>query len=106
MSLEHSPAKQTQIISRREFRKRLGDISRTTEFRMREADPNFPQVVWITPGKSGYFEDEAAAYIRARPRRQRLEDVLEEELPAEAPSAVNGKRRRSCKPHPEVGSPP
>ncbi len=73
MSLEHSPTRQKRIISRREFRKRLGDISRTTEFRLSKSDPNFPQLVWMSPGLSGYFEDEAEVYIGARPRRRLTE---------------------------------
>jgi predicted DNA-binding transcriptional regulator AlpA len=69
MSLEHSPARQTRIISRREFRKRLGGISRTTEHRLSKAgDPNWPQLVEVSPGLTGYYEDEADLYIAARPR--------------------------------------
>ena len=67
MSLEHSP---TRIISRREFRKRLGGISRTTEFRLRKREPDFPRLVWISPGLSGYYEDEASTFISARPRER------------------------------------
>jgi predicted DNA-binding transcriptional regulator AlpA len=67
MSLEHSPSRQKRIISRREFRKRLS-ISRTTEFRLSKREADFPQLVWVSPGLSGYFEDEADAYIAARPR--------------------------------------
>jgi predicted DNA-binding transcriptional regulator AlpA len=74
MSIEHSPSRQKRIISRREFRKRLGGISRTTEYRLSQAgDRQFPQVVEITPGLSGYYEDEADLYIASRPRRPRPE---------------------------------
>jgi predicted DNA-binding transcriptional regulator AlpA len=69
MSIGHSPARQTRIISRREFRKRLGGISRTTEHRLSKAgDPNFPELVWVSPGLTGYYENEAQTYIDTRPR--------------------------------------
>ena len=68
MSLEHSPSRRKRIIGRREFRKRLGNISRTTEFRLSKSDPAFPQLIQVTPGLKGFFEDEADAYIAARPR--------------------------------------
>jgi predicted DNA-binding transcriptional regulator AlpA len=52
-----------RIISRREFRSRLGDISRATEFRLRQADPSFPKVVPVSPGRTGIDEGESDAYI-------------------------------------------
>jgi predicted DNA-binding transcriptional regulator AlpA len=68
MSLEHAPARQTRIISRREFRKRLGGISRATEFReSKKGHPNWPRLVYITGLLTGYFEDEADRYIASRP---------------------------------------
>ena len=70
MSLEHAPARQKRLISRREFRSRLG-ISRTTEWRLAQIDPTFPHLVWVTPAKSGYFDHEADDYIAARPRVRR-----------------------------------
>ncbi len=73
MSLEHSPARQKRVISRREFRRRLGNISRTTEFRISKGDPAFPQLVQMTPGMTGYYEDEADAYISTLPRIDRPE---------------------------------
>ena len=70
MSIEHSPSRQKRIIGRREFRKRLGNISRTTEFRLSKSDPAFPRLVQVTPGLTGFFEDECNDYIAARPRVQ------------------------------------
>jgi prophage regulatory protein len=56
-----------QILRRAAARKRAG-ISRTTEFRLIRGDPTWPRVVQITPGLTGYFEDELDAWIEARPR--------------------------------------
>jgi predicted DNA-binding transcriptional regulator AlpA len=52
-----------KIISRLEFRRRLGDISRATEYRLRQADPSFPKVVSVSRGRTGIDEDESDAYI-------------------------------------------
>lgn len=63
MSLEHSP---TRLISRREFRARLGGISRSTEYRLRQADPSFPRIVPVTPGLTGVSEEAAETYIQQK----------------------------------------
>jgi predicted DNA-binding transcriptional regulator AlpA len=55
------------LITLTEFRKRLGNISRVTLWRLRKRDQNFPTVKRITPGKLGVNEREANAYVASRP---------------------------------------
>jgi predicted DNA-binding transcriptional regulator AlpA len=55
-----------KIISRREARKRVGDISRTTEHRKARNDPTWPLPVQISPGLTGYIEAEIERWIQAR----------------------------------------
>ena len=55
-----------QLISRREGRRRVGNIGRTTEHRLIKSDPTWPRPVTITPGRSGYVLRELDQWIEAR----------------------------------------
>jgi predicted DNA-binding transcriptional regulator AlpA len=56
------------IITTREFRRRMGNPSRTTIWRLRKTDPSYPHTIEISPGLHGHFEDQAQDYIERRPR--------------------------------------
>jgi len=58
-----------RLISQTELRARLGNIGRTTLWRLQVSDPAFPAPVEISPGRSGFYEDEVEAYIASRPRK-------------------------------------
>jgi predicted DNA-binding transcriptional regulator AlpA len=59
-----------RLITRREFRRRCGNIGRTTEWRGLRDDPDWPELVAITPGLSGYIETEVEAFLRRRAARR------------------------------------
>jgi hypothetical protein len=71
------------LITLREFRRRRGGIGRTTDWRQRQNDPDYPMVVQISPGVLGVYEDEASHYIESRPRVAPVE-----------PKAAGAARRR------------
>ena len=75
------------LITLAEFRRRRGGIARSTDRRHRMADPNYPQIIQISDGLFGVFEDEAAAYIEALPRVAPSE-------PRAATAAMRAKRAR------------
>ncbi len=54
------------IITRREGRRRVGGISRTTEHRLIRTDPSWPKPVQISATLTGYMEAELTAWIEAR----------------------------------------
>lgn len=58
-----------RLISLTELRARMGDIGRTTLWRLQKQDPDFPVLVEISRGRTGVYEDEAEAYIASRPRK-------------------------------------
>jgi predicted DNA-binding transcriptional regulator AlpA len=58
-----------RLISQTELRARMGNIGRTTLWRLQTSDPTFPTQVEISPGRSGFYEDEVEAYIASRPRK-------------------------------------
>jgi predicted DNA-binding transcriptional regulator AlpA len=58
------------VIKRKEFRRRMGGISRATEFRGRRDDPEWPEVVELTSHLTGYIESEADAFIAKRAERR------------------------------------
>lgn len=60
-----------RLISPTELRARLGNIGRTTLWRLQQSDPAFPQARLITPGRVGFDEAEAELYISQRPLAQR-----------------------------------
>jgi hypothetical protein len=56
------------LIPPHEFRRALGGISRSTEWRRRKTDPDFPR----RTEDGNYFTDEAVAYLQLlRTRRDR-----------------------------------
>ena len=65
MSLEHAPERLI-LITRREARKRAGDISRTTEHRLLKGDPDWPRPVRITRGLTGYVAGEVDQFVEKR----------------------------------------
>jgi predicted DNA-binding transcriptional regulator AlpA len=52
------------FITRREHRRRCGDISKATELRLINSDPAHPKPVKIGRGLFVYVERESAAYIQ------------------------------------------
>ena len=52
-----------RLISWRELGVRLGGLSRSTLQRQQAQDPSFPRQVEISPGRVGFPEDEADAYV-------------------------------------------
>jgi predicted DNA-binding transcriptional regulator AlpA len=58
------------LVTRREGRRRAGNISRTSEHRLLKQDPSWPRPVEITPGLTGYYLDELEAWIESRPRTE------------------------------------
>jgi hypothetical protein len=56
------------LITLAEFRRRLGGIARSTDNRLRASDPDYPELVQITPGLYGVLEAAADIYIASRPR--------------------------------------
>jgi hypothetical protein len=52
-----------EIVSRDEARRRLGNISPSTEDRQRKTDPDFPKLVDYAPGLRGYINSELSRYI-------------------------------------------
>ena len=70
-------------ISLKEFRARRG-VSRTTDWRQRRHDPDYPVVRQISPGFFGVDEDAADAYIAARPVKR----------PPEPQAASEARRRQ------------
>jgi predicted DNA-binding transcriptional regulator AlpA len=73
------------LISRREGRRRAGDIGRTTEHRLIRDDPDWPQPVQITAGKTGYSAAEIDAWVRKRiEERNRKKGVHAGQLDASA----------------------
>jgi predicted DNA-binding transcriptional regulator AlpA len=59
-----------RLITRSEFRRRCGNIGRTTEWRYIRHDPDWPRLVEITPGLTGYVEEEAEDFLRRRAARR------------------------------------
>jgi predicted DNA-binding transcriptional regulator AlpA len=55
------------IISWRTFAQRL-NTSLSTAKRLESDDPGFPRKVQVSPGRVGFFEDEADSYIASRKR--------------------------------------
>ena len=60
-----------KIISWNAFASSLGDASVSTVKRLEKSDPDFPRKVRVSPGRVGFFEHEADAYIAARQRVER-----------------------------------
>jgi predicted DNA-binding transcriptional regulator AlpA len=54
------------IITRREGRKRAGNISRTTEHHLLKNEPTWPRPVQVSAVLTGYIESEITAWIEAR----------------------------------------
>jgi hypothetical protein len=52
------------LIPAEVHRYRVGGISRTTEWRRRKADPNWPRVVTLPNGKDGYVDAESRAHVQ------------------------------------------
>jgi predicted DNA-binding transcriptional regulator AlpA len=44
----------------------LGGISKSTEQRLRQTDPDFPLRAEISPGRTGYVADELDAYVELK----------------------------------------
>jgi predicted DNA-binding transcriptional regulator AlpA len=55
-----------RLVTRQVARQRVGGISCTTEYRLLTKDPTWPRPRQITPGISGYYEDELDRWIEAR----------------------------------------
>jgi predicted DNA-binding transcriptional regulator AlpA len=58
---EDPPVKSKRFIRPKVLRERL-DISPTTEWRLRQIDPDFPRLVELPNGMKAYVEDEYDAY--------------------------------------------
>jgi predicted DNA-binding transcriptional regulator AlpA len=56
-----------RLISPTELRVRLGNIGRTTLWRLQQHDPDFPKARAITPGRVGFDEAEVELFISQRP---------------------------------------
>lgn len=54
-----------KVISWRTLAERL-DTSVSTAKRLEKDDPDFPRKVRISPGRVGFFEDEATTYTKLR----------------------------------------
>lgn len=54
----------TRLINRREFCRRLGGISRQTEWRRRKSDPTWPRPVPFSPTLDLYYESEVEALLQ------------------------------------------
>jgi hypothetical protein len=52
-----------RIITRQEFRQRVGGISKATERRQRLRDPAYPKIVKISPGRTGIYEEDCDRLI-------------------------------------------
>ena len=65
-----TPPKLRTIIKRQEFRVALGNVSRTSFWRLETTDPGFPKAVQISPHVDGFYLDEAAHYIESRQRKR------------------------------------
>lgn len=57
-----SPKTLRVMVRRSGLRKALGDISRTSMWRLEKTDPDFPKPVQIGPNLEAFFADEVAAY--------------------------------------------
>ncbi len=64
-----TPPKLRTIIRRDAFRVALGNVSRTSFWRLEKNDPEFPKAVQISPSMDGFYLDEAAQYIESRSRK-------------------------------------
>lgn len=61
------------LMSDDEIRKALGNISRSTLWRLRQSDPEFPPAIRITPGLNRTSRRRFAAYLG---KRQSQADAL------------------------------
>jgi predicted DNA-binding transcriptional regulator AlpA len=76
-----------EIISRGEGR-RQACVSRTTEWRLIQNDPDWPRPIPITPGKTGYVAAELQTWIRKRIEQR--DDKEQVETVAAEPDAPRG----------------
>ena len=61
-----TPGAPDRLIRETEFRARLGSPARSTIWRWRRANPDFPRPRKVGPNRIGYVEAEVVAWLRAR----------------------------------------
>jgi predicted DNA-binding transcriptional regulator AlpA len=89
-----------RILTPREAWRRGGNMSKTTDWRLRQSDPTYPERVQVSPGRTGYVEEEWEAWLAARPRvdlrNRSLEDgdAQAETRPAGARTPNSVRRRK------------
>jgi predicted DNA-binding transcriptional regulator AlpA len=59
-----------KLIMRPAAREMLGGISASTERHLLKADPTFPRLVQVSPGRSGYVFSELEQFVDARIARR------------------------------------
>jgi predicted DNA-binding transcriptional regulator AlpA len=92
-----------RILTPREAWRRGGNMSKTTDWRLRQTDPTYPRRVQVSPGKTGYVEEEWEAWLAARPR---VEPERHEPAAAPEPEAKPYQHVKRGRQESSVGSGP
>ena len=67
------PQQRVVILDRKEALRRAGNLSKSTELRLAQCDPDFPKPVRLSPRRVGYYEHEWSAWLQSRARTGRTD---------------------------------